>query len=209
MGVDLAAFVPRRPPADGFALGFAGQWTPLKGVLDFLEAARLLRGEIPDLRVFCAGAVDLWDFGDRQEDASAVELQQEIEARFAEFAGGRLGPLAHDAMPAFWSQVDVAVVPSIWNEAGPIVAIEALACATPVVGSDVSGVNELVRPGVNGELFKPGDPRDLAALCLELYRDRARLEHYRWNARRTVLGYSWDHAVQVLLGILEELSVER
>ncbi len=208
MGVDLAKFSPRRTATHGFTLGFAGQWTPLKGVLDFLEAVRLLRDEISELRVSCAGAVDLWDFGDRQEGIRLAELRREIETRFAELEGDHLGLLAHDAMPAFWSDVDVAVVPSIWDEAGPIVAMEALACGTPIVGSDVAGVNEIVRPGVNGELFKPGDSQDLAAKCRKLYHDQERLERYRWNARRTVLGYSWDHAAQVLLAILRDLSVD-
>lgn len=210
MGVDVARFRPRRRTPGAFTLGFAGQWMPEKGLFDFLDAAKLLRGEIADLRLCCAGDAELWEFGDRQEEifpaAARQRLRQEVEERFAELGGnGHLGLLDHEAMPRFWSEVDIAVVPSTMPEAGPIVAMEALACAAPVVGSDVCGVNELVRPGRNGELFPPGEPEELAERCLELYREPDRLREYRWNARRSVLGYSWDHAAQILLEIVHEL----
>jgi len=55
------------------------------------------------------------------------------------------------------TRLDVLVVPSLWRETGPQVALEALAAGVPVLGSDLGGLKEMVRDGKNGFLFRPGD----------------------------------------------------
>ena len=55
------------------------------------------------------------------------------------------------------------VVPSICNETFGLVAIEAFACATPVLASRIGALADLVQDGITGLLFEPGDATDLAA----------------------------------------------
>ncbi len=89
---------------------------------------------------------------------------------------------------------DVFVLASAW-EGLPRTILEALAAGVPVVTTDVSGIREVVRPGVNGFLADVGDVDELARLTSELLQDtrlrtemaeRARAVDHRYTARHTV-----------------------
>lgn len=70
-----------------------------------------------------------------------------------------IGPLYH--------AIDALVVPSVSDESLPLVILEAMACAKPVVASRLSGIPEAVQDGVTGRLFAPGDASALAAALTE------------------------------------------
>ena len=70
----------------------------------------------------------------------------------------------------YLAALDVFVLPSAW-EAFPISLLEAMACAVPVVATDVGGVGEAVEDGVTGRLVAPGDEAALAAALAELLGD--------------------------------------
>ena len=74
------------------------------------------------------------------------------------------------AMGRYLAALDVFVLPSAW-EAFPISLLEAMACAVPVVATDVGGVREAVGNGVTGRLVAPGDEAALAAALAELLGD--------------------------------------
>jgi len=57
----------------------------------------------------------------------------------------------------------VAAVPSRWYENQPMIVLEAFACGTPVVASDLGGAGELIAPGTDGALVAANDPAALAA----------------------------------------------
>jgi hypothetical protein len=61
-----------------------------------------------------------------------------------------------------YAEIDVLIVPSIWFENSPITIHEAFLTRTPVVASDIGGMREFVRDGVDGLWFKTGDAQDLA-----------------------------------------------
>src|SRR5262249_22165933 len=60
------------------------------------------------------------------------------------------------------ADLDVVVVPSLWYENAPLVIAEAFAAGRPVVTSNLGGMSEAVRDGVNGLLFEPGSSAGLA-----------------------------------------------
>jgi glycosyltransferase involved in cell wall biosynthesis len=74
-----------------------------------------------------------------------------------------LGPVGRADVAAVIAGFDVLAVPSIWLETGPLVVLEALAAGTPVVGSDLGGIAEVVTPGSNGWLLPHGDVAAWAA----------------------------------------------
>ena len=79
-----------------------------------------------------------------------------------------IGSIGNDrALSNIYSASDVFVVPSV-QENLPNTALEAIACGTPVVGFDVGGIPEIVRPGVTGLLARPGDAAELRSAILEL-----------------------------------------
>jgi glycosyltransferase involved in cell wall biosynthesis len=86
------------------------------------------------------------------------------------------GPYAHDRVDALMRQVDAVVVPSIWWENSPLVIQEALRNRRPVICSDIGGMAEKVRDGLDGFHFPVGSAPALAGLLRELARDRTRLD---------------------------------
>jgi glycosyltransferase involved in cell wall biosynthesis len=74
---------------------------------------------------------------------------------------------AHD----FYSEVDVLVVPSLWQEPLGMVAIEALAHHLPVIAHNTGGLQESVIENVNGLFCYASDPKSLAAAITKLYKD--------------------------------------
>lgn len=83
-------------------------------------------------------------------------------------------------VPAHLARCDVLCCPSICLEGGPTVAIEAHAAGTPVIGTRIGGLAELVADGVSGRLVAPGDWRSLAACLAAIARDpRGTVDRWR------------------------------
>ncbi len=59
-------------------------------------------------------------------------------------------------------EAQAVVVPSLWYENAPLVVYESLALGTPVIAAEHGGLPELITPGKNGFLFRPGDTDGLA-----------------------------------------------
>ena len=81
--------------------------------------------------------------------------------------------MPHAAVPRRLSEIDLLCCPSLVAEGGPTVAIEAHAVGTPVIGTRIGGLAELVTDGVNGRLVAPGDWRALARVIQDAASDPA------------------------------------
>ena len=81
---------------------------------------------------------------------------------------------------------DVCVVPSVWEEAFGLAALEAMARGKPVVATAVGGIPEIIRHNVTGVLVPPGDERQLAESIAALLVDGATAARIGENARREV-----------------------
>lgn len=102
-----------------------------------------------------------------------------------------LGNVASRDLPGLYARADLLVLPSV-SEAFPLVALEAMACGTPVLATRVAGLRTLVSDWETGFLVKPGDLGELATAMRFLLRDdalrlamseRARIrvrEHFSW-----------------------------
>ncbi|MDY7559566.1 glycosyltransferase family 4 protein [Pseudomonas sp. 10B1] len=87
---------------------------------------------------------------------------------------------------AFYSQVDVAVVPSIWSEPFGMVAVEACAHSLPVIAGRMGGLPEIIQDQVNGLLCSPCEPDSLGQAMLSLYEQPALLARLSAQARSSV-----------------------
>lgn len=85
-----------------------------------------------------------------------------------------------------YSAADVLVLPSL-QENFPLVALEAMACGTPVIGSAVGGLLDLIRPGTTGQVFPVEDVTALRASIIEMLRDPIRLAAMSVTCRRVAV----------------------
>lgn len=165
---------PRRPAPwqrDGRpVVAFLGRLEPRKGPLDLVEAAPLVRAQVPDVRVLVVGDDP---YGSDPDYAAAVRAGEGVEH--------------HGWVPdaaAVLDQVDVLVAPSRQEPFGTVLS-EAMAAGTPVVATRVGGLPEVVTPGHDGELVEPGDVPALAAAIVRVLARRDELgAHARESARR-------------------------
>jgi starch synthase len=94
------------------------------------------------------------------------------------------------------SHATVFACPSLYEPLG-IVNLEAMACGTAVVASEVGGIPEVVADGVTGLLVPPDDPEALAAALNELIRDPSRARSMGQAGRdRAVAEFSWTTVAQ-------------
>jgi glycosyltransferase involved in cell wall biosynthesis len=134
--------------ADRFTVGWVGRMTGIKRTDDVLLALRRLRERGVDAALCMVG-----DGPDRTHvERRAKELGV---ARHCFFLGYQ------DDVAPFFAAFDAFLLPS-GNEGTPVTAIEALAAATPVVATNVGGVPDVVRDGVDGFLVEAGDVEGLA-----------------------------------------------
>ncbi|MCZ8108129.1 MAG: glycosyltransferase [Burkholderiales bacterium] len=87
--------------------------------------------------------------------------------------------VAPDQVMAEMRAADLVAVPSLGLETGPLVVLEAFAAGTPVIGSNLGGIAELVAHGVNGVLLPPGDIRAWSSALAGIAGDRGSLERLR------------------------------
>jgi glycosyltransferase involved in cell wall biosynthesis len=156
-GIDLERF---RPTAiarkeGSFTVGFVGRLLSGKGVDHLLAALAAMRHESAELVIA----------GEGPERASLELLASELGlADRVRFLGLRFD------VPTVWQATDVCAVPSVAPEGAGMVALEAAACAKPVVASASGGLQELVRHGRTGFVVPPGDVGALAR-ALDTYAD--------------------------------------
>jgi glycosyltransferase involved in cell wall biosynthesis len=179
-------------PLDRVVCLFVGRLSREKGVLELLEAWRLLR---PAGALLVMAGPDmtghLWDAG--APGRAFVEqhgLQESV--RF-------VGPLT-DVAPMIKAS-DLVVQPSHFEALG-LSAIEALACGVPVVASAVGGLLDFIVDGDNGRLCPPKDPAALAACIGPLLSDAAARGRLAARARDSV---RQDYDEQIVFGRMREL----
>ncbi|MHB1658401.1 glycosyltransferase family 4 protein [Acidithiobacillus sp. 'AMD consortium'] len=146
---------PVRESPTGLRIGFIGQLVPAKGV-DILIGA-FKAAVLPDAELWIAGS------GKPDYEASLRKNAASTPVRFL----GRVPPRD------FYPQVDIVVVPSLWQEPLGLVVAEALAFGKPVIASKRGGIPEMIKDGETGLLFDPNRPEDLQESLHHLGSDRA------------------------------------
>jgi len=59
-------------------------------------------------------------------------------------------------------EIDAIIIPSIWEEGGPLTAAEAIAMNLPIIGANIGGIPDFVKDGINGLLYQFDNPANLA-----------------------------------------------
>lgn len=103
----------------------------------------------------------------------------------------------------------LAVSPSICQEAMSLALFEMLCCGVPVIGSRVGGTPDIVQPGVNGELYSPGDAAELAAVLDRLLSDPTARDRLAQQARLSVEPYRWGRIAEGYVELFREVVESR
>jgi len=184
-GVDVERFSPTDPTeflrshgvdADGPLVGYTGRHGYEKRLDDIIAAAADL-----DVTLLFGGD------GPAREDLEEQAAAAGVDARF-------LGFLDRSEMAAFYTALDVFAFPSPVETQG-LVALEANACGTPVVGADEGALATTVEDGVTGYHFETGDAVSFREALKRALADRAELRE-SCLARRDAM--SVEHAVDRL-----------
>ena len=160
-----------RPTTPPVRVGYLGRFDPIKGVHDLARAVASLPARLP-IRV---------EFRGPDADEPAQSVLRELRALIGMDTRVTWAPaVPHEDVPRVLADYDVLCCPSVCLEGGPTVALEAHAAGTPVVGTRIGGLAEMVTDGVNGRLVPPGDWRALAGVLAEVAADPARTVD-RWR----------------------------
>jgi len=214
-GVDITRFypIPREeaceaigiPPEDRMLL-FVGRIEPLKGLDTLMRAIAILREcgvqcHVPHYLAVVGG--DPSSSGENLSDEMA-RLQTLRRELHLEDLVLFLGKRAQDTLPYYYSAADVLVMPSHYESFG-MVALEAMACGTPVVASQVGGLAFLVQDGLTGYVVPDGDPQALSDRLRLLLVDGELRQRMGLQAAAYARQYAWENIVERLLGVYSEL----
>lgn len=107
-----------------------------------------------------------------------------------------LGFVPNEELPAYYRKADIFVLPSATESFGLVFA-EAMACGLPIAASNVGGIPETVRDGVDGLLCPPDDPMALRENLVRLMSDFETREEIGQSQRQRVLRhYPWEHIAE-------------
>lgn len=173
-GVDLREFSPSPQPQGVPVVLVAARLLWDKGIGDFVEAARRLRGCSVEARFVLVGQPD----PDNPRSIPLEQLRAWEKAGDVEWWGHR------EDMPAVFAASAVVCLPSVYGEGIPKVLIEAAACARPLVATALPGCREIVRDGENGLIVPGHDPEALAGAIEALLSDADRRERMGHRSRQ-------------------------
>jgi len=208
LGVDHAFFGPgdraqaRRALAiepDGPLLLFAGRLQALKGADLAIEALAALSRRGRNHRLVIVG-------GPSGSDGATYEalLHDRVRELSMQSRVTFVQPQPHELLSTFYRAADVCIVPSRAESFG-LVALEASACGTPVVASDVGGLSALVADGVNGTLVAGRDPEEWADAVEWATEDSLRTMRLSTGAVLRAQPYTWRAAAERLTEVVGAL----
>jgi D-inositol-3-phosphate glycosyltransferase len=218
-GVDLGLFRPIPPTEAKRALGlpesrrivlFVGRIEPLKGIDTLLRAMALVVPDFPhwqqDLSVIIIGGAP--GAGAGQSEAELARLQRlRVELGIEELVTFQ-GAKDQDSLVYYYSAAEMVVVPSRYESFG-MVALEAMACGTPVIASKVGGLAFNVQDGRTGFLVPDRDPAALAERIRLLLGDPALRQQLGSEAVRWVSQYGWAPVADRILKVYESALPSR
>lgn len=210
-GVDISRFYPIPPdeakevigvpPCDKTLL-FVGRIEPLKGVDTLIKAIALMQAKQVYVCLVVIG-------GDVDSDIDSQNDEMERLKAMREEAGLRdlvtfLGKRSQDTLPYYYSAAEAVVVPSHYESFG-MVALEAMACGTPVVASQVGGLAFLVRDGVTGYTVPVDEPQALADRLTLLMQDETLRRKMGRQALQEARQYAWENIAARIIELYQQV----
>ena len=196
-GVDLSLFRPLDQNSVRARLGlngekillYVGRIEPLKGLELLVETAAQMDSDA-SVRVVVVGADAN---GDREMDrvkrlAKERDLEDQIDF---------VGQVDHNELPLYYNAADVCVVPSYYESFG-LVALESMACGTPVVATRVGGLSTIIHHGRTGYLKSWRCPEAFANSVEMIISSDGLQQSMGEAARKRAEGMGWDNVAAMI-----------
>ncbi len=177
-----------------------------KNIILFI--GNLLKRKGPDLLI--QAVAEIKDSADFQvyiggQGPESVKLEDQINKLELEGVIEMIGSVFPEDVKTWMSAADICVVPSRTEPFG-LVAIEALACGTPVIAAQVGGLTESIKDGYNGLLFPVGNYKALAGCIQVILTDGALLDNMAKVAKESVMQYDMRLQANKVMGIYREFE---
>lgn len=198
MGIDFNLFQKKDKAKTRDSLGleinrkyilFVGAFVRIKGLDYLLRAFPMVVREYPNTILLLVGD------GHYKSNLEIVVKKLGIEKRVIFFPW-----VENRKLPLYYNAVDAVVLPSL-SEGVPSVAMEALACETPFVGTHVGGIPDIVRNFKAGILVPSRDTKALA----QGIKEALRREEFRVDCENAKRYYSWENIVKKTIEVYDEL----
>jgi D-inositol-3-phosphate glycosyltransferase len=213
-GVDLTLFHPIPQDEARQVLGlplqrcvilFVGRIEPLKGIDTLLRAIALITPDMPcwqdELSVIIIGGAP--GAGIEQVNAELARLERlRMELGIEDLVTFR-GAKDQDALPYYYSAAEIVVMPSHYESFG-MVALEAMACGTPVVASKVGGLAFNVQDGQTGFLVPDGDAEALAVKIRLVLSDKELRQRLGRQAAHWAQRYGWPAIADQIVDLYDQ-----
>lgn len=177
------------PDEDAPLVSFVGKFTDFKGIDVLLRAAAIYEKALPGVQTVLVGHGQLWD--------EMHELCRELKLSGVHFLGHQHQPL----VARVYNAADVSIVPSRVEPFG-LVAVEALACGTPVVATNAGGLPDFINDQV-GALVPVGDHEALAQAIISEIEAGSKKTKGVFAAEYALDGYSWASQVKKMARLYE------
>lgn len=211
-GVDVSHFYPipadeaklyvGLKPDDRMVL-FVGRIEPLKGVDTLIQAMSCLQLK-ESQRVHLAIIGGDPSASPREMSGEMARLQKLCDDLSVGQTVVFLGKRDQDRLPYYYSAAELLVMPSHYESFG-MVALEAMACGTPVIASEVGGLAYLVRDGETGFTIPDQEPEALCEKMSWLLNDHDLRQQMSERAVAYAQNYAWEKIAKQILGVYESL----
>ena len=203
-GVNLELFQPMDKEMAKRQLGFGddkiilfvGRIEPLKGIDQLLRAMTYLQNS-QGLRLVIIG-------GDEHSQYEMERLQKLSRALHIEGSVTFPGLIKHEKLPYFYSAADVCVIPSYYESFG-LVALESMACGTPVVATNVGDLKSIIHQVDTGYVVMDNAPHHLAEKIALLLSKPGSDMKSALSIRESVTGFSWSNIAQQIIKQCQEV----
>ena len=178
---------------------FVGRIDPVKGIDVLLKAMRIVKDQGETADALCLLVIG----GNGNHPAHARDSELHNLKQLTARLGLRdmvtfMGPQKQELLPSFYVAAEMCVLPSRYESFG-MVALEAMACGTPVIASDVGGLPSFIEDNATGFLVPGGNETALAEKIRTLLKDAPLRARLKKEARQKAREFSWKEIAQQMI----------
>lgn len=174
---------------------YIGRLSKEKGLDVLINAIPLIIKDLPDVKLTISG-----EGPDRKRIEDLVKrLNITDNVNFT-------GKVDYTKIPNLINESTVVIIPSLWLETGPLVAIESIFSGRPIIGSDAGGIKDIILTSKAGLIFKRGDYLDLAFQTVKILKNKTVLLKFHNHALNSRGLYSKENHINKILRLYSNIS---